>query len=72
MPKKLQEGRSDRQAEDLPPIPQTLLQEYLTFGGGAFGAQTYDYWDNNTSTYVPRSYFAEVEGSRKRRKQGSH
>lgn len=40
--------------EDLPPIPESLYQEFATFGGGATASQVYD------PGYVPRSYFAEM------------
>ncbi|KAK4686505.1 hypothetical protein P7C73_g3621, partial [Tremellales sp. Uapishka_1] len=35
--------------EELPPIPSSLLAEYSTFSGGAYGDPTYD--------YVPKSYY---------------
>lgn len=41
--------------EELPPIPQSLYQEYSTFGGGASASQTYD------PGYEPRSYFASLK-----------
>lgn len=50
--------------EDLPPIPQSLYQEYSTFGGGAYASQTYD------PGYVPRSYFAEMRDELKDRAAG--
>ena len=37
------------QAEDLAAIPSSLMKEYLTFGGGAYGTTTYE--------YEPTSYF---------------
>ena len=36
-------------------IPQSLKQEYLTYGGGAFGSETYD------PGMQPRSYFEEMK-----------
>lgn len=41
--------------EDLPPIPESLYQEYSTYGGGAYASQSYD------PGYEPRSYFAEIK-----------
>lgn len=41
--------------EDLPPVPQSLYEEYSTYGGGAYVSQDYD------GEYEPKSYFAEVQ-----------
>jgi hypothetical protein len=41
--------------EDLPAIPDSLYQEYSTFGGGAAASQTYN------PDYEPKSYFAEIQ-----------
>lgn len=41
--------------EDLPPIPDSLYQEYATFGGGASASQTYN------PDYVPKSYWAATQ-----------
>ena len=42
------------QAENLPPLPKSLVEEYTVFGGGAYGDQTYD-------GYEPKSYFDEMK-----------
>lgn len=41
--------------EELPPIPQSLYEEYSTYGGGAYISQDYD------GEYEPKSYFAEIQ-----------
>jgi len=41
--------------EDLPPIPDSLYQEYATFGGGASASQTYN------PDYIPKSYWAAMQ-----------
>ena len=40
--------------EELPPIPQSLYEEYSTYGGGATGSQA------DADGYEPKSYFAEI------------
>ena len=47
------------QPDHLPQVPPSLLQEYLTFGGGAYGQSTYSGEDYIQDT-SPRSYFEEM------------
>ncbi|ORX33571.1 multi-copper oxidase laccase-like protein [Kockovaella imperatae] len=42
-------------AEDLAPIPESLVHEFLTYGGGAYGERTYSY------STIPRSFFSEMK-----------
>jgi len=54
------------QDEDLPAIPPSLVQEYLTYGGGAFGQTTYngEDYDTGDAKFVPRSYFEEMANAK--------
>lgn len=46
--------------EELPPIPQSLYEEYSIYGGGATASQAYD------GDYEPKSYFAEISARAER------
>lgn len=53
------------QGESIPEIPLTLVQEYMQFGGGAFGKPTYDYWGQDNTPYEPQSYHAMIAERKK-------
>lgn len=59
--------------DSLPNIPETLLNEYKTFAGGAFGKQTYDYYGNSqpSTNFVPRSFFEFMEKEKREAARGT-